>query len=220
MKITIPAKPEPVTLDADKTALIVVDMQNSFCKKGGMMDFFGKLDGTMTDRVIAVDKKVIETFRAKKRKIFYLRMTYRVEESPDSPFYWKEAGLVALRKNPALKGKFLTQETWDWNIIDELKPGTKDIIVNKSRFSGFVNTELDTILKINSIKYLVFIGLFTNICVESTARDAFSNEYFPIVVEDACGSMGSGFIQDATIWNIASAFGWVVTSDDLIKSFS
>jgi ureidoacrylate peracid hydrolase len=219
VQTTIPAQPEPVTLDTEKTALIVVDMQNSFCKKGGMFDHFGKLDEDMSKRVIAADQRMIEAFRAKKRKIIYLRMTYGKEEKPDSPFYWKEGGLVAMRKNPELKGKFLTKGTWDWEIIDELKPYPQDIVVNKSRFSGFVNTELDAKLKENDIKYLVFIGLFTNICVESTARDAAFHEYFPILIKDACGNTGPGFVQDATIWNIASVFGWVTTSDDFIKSF-
>jgi ureidoacrylate peracid hydrolase len=219
MKITVPAKPAAITLDSDRAALIVVDMQNSFCKKGGMMDFFGKLDAPMSERVIAADRSVIQTFRKKGIKIIYLRMTYAKDESPESPFYWKEDGLAAIRNNPELKGKFLTEGTRDWEIIDELKPKAADIIVNKSRFSGFTRTELDARLKELNIKYLFFIGLFTNICVESTARDAFFHEYFPILIEDACGNMGPAYIQDATVWNISSVFGWVTTSDDIIKSF-
>jgi ureidoacrylate peracid hydrolase len=219
LEITIPAKPTAITLDTDKTALIVVDMQNSFCKKGGMWDYFGKLDEPMSKRIIAADRSMVEAFRTKGIKIIYLRMTYGSEESPESPFYWKESGLVAIRKNPELKGKFLTQGTWGWEIIDELKPKAQDIIINKSRFSGFVKTELNDRLREFNIKNLFFIGLFTNICVESTARDAFFHEYFPILIEDACGNNGPGFIQDATIWNISSVFGWVTTSNDVIKSF-
>lgn len=218
MEITVSAKPSDIALDTNRSALIVVDMQNAFCKKGGMMDFFGNLNVPMSERIIAADKTVIETFRKKGIKIVYLRMTYKAEESPESPFYWKEMGLVAMRSNPKLKGKFLTEGTWDWEIIDELKPKAKDIIVNKSRYSGFTNTELDARLKELKIKHLFFVGLFTNICVESTARDAFFHEYFPILIEDACGNMGPKHIQDATIWNITSAFGWVTTSENIIKS--
>ncbi len=223
MKITIPAKPAAITLDSDRAALIVVDMQNSFCKKGGMMDFYGKLNAPMSERVIATDKRMIELFREKKRKIVYLRMTYNpdmVDGDPESPYYWKESGLTAMRKNPELRGKFLTPGTWDWQIADELKPGKDDIVIDKERYSGFVNTGLDARLKENNIKYLFFAGLFTNICVESTVRDAFFHEYFPILIEDACGNTGPAFIQDATIWNISSVFGWITTSDDLIKAFS
>lgn len=222
MEIKIPAKPESVKLDTDRTALIVVDMQNSFCKKGGMMDFFGKLNEAMMNRVIAIDKKVIESCRRLDTKVIYLRMTYPPDlldaGGPESPNYWKEGGLAAMRKNPELKGKFLTEGTWDWEIVDELIPQPEDIIINKSRYSGFVNTELDAVLKKHDIKYTLFSGVFTNICVESTIRDAFFHEYFPILVQDACGNLGPDYIQAATIWNVSSAFGWVITADDLIKS--
>jgi ureidoacrylate peracid hydrolase len=222
MEIIIKAKPEDIKLDIDKTALIVVDMQNSFCKKGGMMDFFGKLDEVMTKRVIAIDKKVIDACRQIRIKIIYLRMTYGRDlldaRGPESPNYWKQGGLVAMRKNPELKGKFLTSGTWDWEIIDELKPQPEDTIVNKSRYSGFVNTELDAVLKKFNIKYTAFIGLFTNVCVESTLRDAFFHEYFAVLVSDGCGNTGPDYIQDATIWNVTSVFGWVTRADDLIQA--
>ena len=222
MEVTIPAEPEPFNLDIDRTALIVVDMQNSFCKKGGMMDYWGKLNETMSERVIETDGKVIETCRKNGIRIVYLRMTYGLDVDadlgPDSPVYWKEKGLVAERRDPALKGRFLAAGSWDWDIIDELKPEPGDITVNKSRYSGFVRTELDDTLKKNNLKYLVFIGLFTNICVESTLRDAFFHDYFPLLVSDACGNIGPDYVQDATIWNVHNTFGWVITADDLINS--
>jgi len=222
MVVIVPAEPEPVKVDIDRTALIVVDMQNSFCKKGGMFDYLGILNEVKTKRVIEVDKQVIEAFRNKAIKIIYLRMTYGPDLAgaggPESPNYWKESGLVAMRENPELKGRFLTLDTWDWEIVDELKPAADDITINKSRYSGFVNTELDDILKKHNIKYLAFIGLFTNVCVESTLRDAFFHEYFPLLVSDACGNTGPDYVQDATVWNVTSVFGWVTTAGDLIKS--
>ncbi len=216
MEITLPAKPEEIKLDLNKSALIVVDMQNGFCKKDGMMDSFGRLNVPAVERVIAADKKVIEAFRKKGVKIVYLRMTYG-KETPASPFYWKEDGLKAIRENPALKGKFFTRGTWDWQIIDELQPAAKDIVINKSRFSGFTRTRLDARLRELGIKYLFFIGLYTNICIESTLRDAFFHEYFPVLIEDACGGMGPDFTQDATVFNVDAVFGWVIKSRDIIK---
>lgn len=224
MEVIVPAEPEPIKLDTNRTALIVVDMQNSFCKKGGMFDYLGKLNEVKTKRVIEVDKQVIEAFRNKGIKIIYLRMTYGPDLAgsggAESPNYWKESGLVAMRQHPEMKGKFLTLDTWDWEIVDELKPEPDDITVNKSRYSGFVNTALDDILKKQNIKYLAFIGLFTNVCVESTLRDAFFHEYFPLLVSDACGNTGADYVQDATVWNVTSVFGWVTTTGDLIKSLN
>lgn len=222
MEVIVPAEPEPVKVDIDRTALIVVDMQNSFCKKGGLFDYLGKLDEIKAKRIIEVDKQLIEVFRNKGIKIIYLRMTYGPDLAgaggQESPNYWKQGGLIAMRQHPELKGKFLTLNTWDWEIVDELKPEPEDTTVNKSRYSGFVNTELDDVLKELNIKCLMFIGLFTNVCVESTLRDAFFHEYFPVLVSDACGHTGPDYIQDATIWNVTSVFGWVTTADDLIKS--
>ena len=222
MELVVPADPEPITLDKNRTALIVVDMQNSFCKKGGMMDYWGKLNQTMSKSVIETDRKIIEACRSNGIGIVYLQMTYGLDSDsglgPESPFYWKEKGLAAERRNPELAGKFLVEGTWDWDVIDELKPNAGDMTVKKSRYSGFVRTELDDTLKKGNIKYLVFIGLFTNVCVESTLRDAFFHDYFPLLVSDACGNIGPDYIQDATVWNVQSIFGWVTTTDDLIKS--
>ncbi len=222
MEIIVPAEPEPINVDIERTALIVVDMQNAFCTKGGMFDALGRLDETKTRSTIEADKKVIEASRRKEVKIIFLRMSYQTDLAdgggPESPNYWKEGGLVAMRRNPDWSGKFLTIGSWDWQIIDELKPKQADIVVNKNRYSGFVNTELDSILRENNIKYLLFIGIATNVCVESTLRDAFFHEYFPILVGDGCGNTGPDFIQEATTWNVSHVFGWVTTSDDLVKA--
>lgn len=220
--IVIPAEPEALPIDVDRTAVMVVDMQNSFCKKGGMMDYAGKLVVPLASRVIAACQNIITTARNHKIRVCYLRMTYGLEVDvnlgPDSPFYWKEKGLEAMREDPDLKGSFLTAGGQDWQIVDELQPGPDDIIIDKSRYSGFVNTDLDARLQSDNIKYLMFTGLYTNICVESTLRDAFFREYFPVLVKDACGHMGPEYIQDATIWNVKSGFGWLSTTGDLINA--
>lgn len=222
MEVVVPAKPEPITLNIARTALIVVDMQNAFAKKGGMLDVLGAFNEVRANLAIANNKKIIEVFRRKGMPIIYLRMTYGPDLAeaggPESPNYWKQGGRVAMRQHPEWKGRFLTIGTWDWEIINELKPLAEEIIINKSRYSGFVNTELDTVLKTLNIKYIVFIGIATNVCVESTLRDAYFHEYFPVLVSDACNNTGPDFIQDATIWNVTSVFGWVTTSNDLTEA--
>ncbi|OGO37941.1 MAG: hypothetical protein A2147_04465 [Chloroflexi bacterium RBG_16_57_8] len=221
MEIVIPAKPEPVTLDTERTAVIVVDMQNAFCKKGGMMDLGGALDEVKANCVIDNNKRVIEACRRAGIKIVYLRMAYRADLSnfggPDSPNYWKQKGVASERGR---ERKFLTIGTWDWQIADELAPQPEDIVVDKNRFSGFSNTELDVILRTLKAKHLIFLGIATNVCVESTLREAFFHEYFPVLVSDACGNIGPEFIQEATVWNVARFFGWVTTSDELIRAMS
>ncbi len=222
MEVFVPAKPEPIKLDIARTAVIAVDMQNAFCKKGGMLDVLGMLDEAKVRRIIETCRGIISVSRSKGIKVVYLRMSYNPDLSnaggPESPNYWKELGLKAMREKPQRKGKFLITGTWDWEIIDELKPAPEDIIIDKTRYSGFVNTGLGEILKAQKIKYLIFIGLATNVCVESTLRDAFFHEYFPILVSDACGNLGPDSTQEATIWNVTEIFGWVAASRDLAKA--
>jgi ureidoacrylate peracid hydrolase len=222
MRVELPARPEPLRLDTERTALMVVDMQNSFCKKGGLFDHLGKLDEIKVKKIINIDKKIIEACRHKGIKIVYLRMGYRPDLSnaggTESPNYYKELGLVAMREHEELRGKFLVRGKPDWEIIEELKPQPGDIVVDKHRYSGFVNTDLDAILRTHNIKYLLFTGLATNVCVESTIREAFFHEYFPVLISDGCGNIGPEFTQEATVWNVTEVFGWVVTSQDLMKA--
>jgi ureidoacrylate peracid hydrolase len=222
MDLALEAEPEPITIDTEKAALIVVDMQNSLCKKGGMLDYWDKLDESMTGEVISACQRLIAYLRKINVPIIYLRMTYGLETDadlgPDSPFYWKEKGLVAERREPSLRGRFLNEGNWDWEIIDELRPEPGDTVINKSRYSGFVNTDLDATLQSMGIKYLLFAGLYTNCCVESTLRDAFHQEYFAILMKDACGTAHPDSVREATYYNVQNDFGWVTTVDNLIKS--
>ncbi len=222
MGVVVQAEPEPIEIDVRRTAIIVVDMQNAFCRKEGMLDVLGKLDEVKADRVIEADKKVIEAARSAGIKIVYLRMAFRPDLSdaggPESPHYWKSNVVRRMHENPEIMGKFITQGSWDAEIVDELKPEPEDIVVDKNRYSGFPNTELDAILRTHNIKYLVFLGIATNVCVESTLRDAFFSEYFPILVNDGCGNGGPDYTQDATIWVVSELFGWVTTSSDLVQA--
>jgi ureidoacrylate peracid hydrolase len=222
MEIVVPANPESVRLDTERAALIVVDMQNGFCKKGGMLDISGRLDENKAAPVIENAGKIIEASRNKGIKVVYLRMSYRPDMSntggPQSPHYWKEHGVITMREHPEYRGKFLTIGTWDWEIIEELKPMSGDIIINKNRYSGFFHTELDAILRQQNARHLLFTGFATNVCVESTLRDAFFHDYFPVLVSDACGNAGPAFLQEATEWNVAELFGWVTATDDLLKA--
>ena len=74
--VVIPAEPEPISIDIGRTAVVVVDMQNSFCKKGGMMDYVGKLDVRQAEQVTMACRAVVRTARRNEMTVVYLRMTY------------------------------------------------------------------------------------------------------------------------------------------------
>jgi ureidoacrylate peracid hydrolase len=221
--VNLPAKPEDITIDPARTAVIVVDMQNAFASKGGMLDLIGR-DISGAKSAVTASKRVIEAARAAEIKVVYLLMSYAPDLSNsggvNSPHWHKESGLILMRKNPELKGKILTRGTWDEAVVDELEPTSTDIIIRKSRYSGFVGTNLDAVLKTYNIKYLVFTGIATNVCVESTLRDAFFREYWPIIVSDAVNNAGPPATQQGTLWNVETVFGWVTNSEDFVKTVS
>ena len=99
-------------------------------------------------------------------------------------------------------------------IVDELQPKPGDILVPKSRYSGFFNTNMDSVLRARGIRNLVFVGIATNVCVESTLRDGFMLEYFGTVLEDATHQAGPEFVQRAALYNIETFFGWVSSVAD------
>jgi ureidoacrylate peracid hydrolase len=222
MKLNMPSLPGSLEIDSERSALIVVDMQNAFCKKEGLFASIGMLAQDKVTRVVRTDIQVLAAARAKGLKIVYLRMGYSPDMSdaggPDSPNYWKEGSLVARREHPELKGRVLMVGSWDWQIIDELEPDPGDILINKTRYSGFAHTSLNAALSQNQIKYLFFCGLYTNICVESTLRDAYFAEYFPVLIKDACGPAGPEYTEQATCWAVNTVFGWVITSDEFIQT--
>jgi len=221
--VTIIAKPEPIEVDLRRTAVIVVDMQNAFVSKGGMFDLLGN-DISEAERVIESTRKITEAARKAACKVIYLKMSYDPDYSnsggPESPHWHKELGLVTMRRNPELWGKFVTKGSWDEEICEELKPEAEDIVVRKQRYSGFAGTNLDLILKTLRIKYCVYTGVATNVCVESTLRDGYFLDYWPIIVSDAVNHTGPSFTQQATLWNIEALFGWVITTDDFLKAVS
>jgi ureidoacrylate peracid hydrolase len=221
--ITVNAKPEPIQIDLQRTAVIVVDMQNAFVSKGGMFDISGR-DISAAEGVIENNRKIIDTARKAGCKVVYLKMSYDPDYSnsggPESPNWHKELGLVMMRRNPEYWGKFVTKGTWDEEICEELKPEPGDIIVRKQRYSGFAGTNLDLVLKTNCIKYCIYTGVATNVCVESTLRDGYFLDYWPILALDAVNNVGSPITQEASLWNVEALFGWVTTTDDLVKAIS
>ena len=217
------ARPAPIELDPAQTAVIVVDMQNAFASKGGLFDLAG-LDISGAGTAILATHRVIEAARAAGIPLVFLQMTYSPGLSdaggPDSPNYQKELGLIMMRQRPELAGKLLVRGSWDWQIVEALKPKDGDIVVEKSRYDGFTRTGLAETLRRLGVRNLLFTGIATNICVESTARHAFFEEFWPILVEDAVNHAGPDFNREATVWAFEWVFGWVTQTEDIVAALS
>jgi ureidoacrylate peracid hydrolase len=212
------AKPNPLTVDFKKSAIVVVDMQNAFASKGGMLDIAG-VDITDASRVIRVIGSVVEAARHIAVAVVYLRMAYKPDLSdsggPNSPNFHKELAMSLMCSRPELKGKVLTEGTWDAEIVEDLAPQPADLVITKTRYSGFAGTPLDSQLRMRGIQYLFFAGIATNVCVESTLRDAYFHDYWPILLRDATMPAGPPAAHDATVFNVESFFGWTTTTQEL-----
>ncbi|MGH7488800.1 MAG: isochorismatase family protein [bacterium] len=216
-----PTRPGPVEADFRRSAVVVVDMQNAFATEGGMMDLSG-MDIAPAQQVIKVLRQVLDAARQAEILVVYLQMAYDAKLSnsggPESPNWHKELALLLMRKRPETKGKVLTEGQWDWEVVDELRPQPQDLVVSKSRYSGFCGTTLDSLLRTRGIKTLFFTGIATNVCVESTLRDAFFLDYWPILLRDATMQAGPPILQEATVQNVEMFLGWTLSSAEFLQT--
>ncbi len=210
--ITLPARPEAIVFPPEQTALIVVDMQNAYATTGGYLDLAG-FDVSATRPVIDQINVAVKAARDAGIQIIWFQNgwddQYVEAGGPGSPNWHKSNALKTMRQKPELQGTLLAKGGWDYELVDELTPQPGDIVLPKPRYSGFFNTALDSMLRSRGIRHLVFTGIATNVCVESTLRDGFFLEYFGIVLEDATYQAGPLFAQQAAIFNIETFFGWV-----------
>ena len=216
------AEPEYIQLAAEQTALVVIDMQNAYTSLGGYLDLAG-FDVSKTKPVVENIKKAVDAAHATGIQVIYFQngwdQNYVEAGGLGSPNYHKSNALKTMRKQPELQGQLLSKGGWDFALIDELQPLPQDIIIEKPRYSGFFNTALDSILRARGIRNLVFVGIATNVCVESTLRDGFFLEYFGIALKDACYQAGPQEAHDAALYNIKTFFGWVSDTKSFVDTF-
>ena len=214
-------KPEPIDVDLAKSAVVVVDMQNAFASKGGMLDI-ASVDISDAPRVVRSIRSVLDAARQAGILIVHLQMGYKPDLSnsggPDSPNWHKELAMHLMNCRPELKGKLLTEGTWDFAIVEELKPYPTDLVVIKTRYSGFAGTTLDSQLRTRGIRYLFLAGIATNVCVESTLRDAYFQDYWPILIRDGAMQAGPPSMQEATVFNVENFFGWTMSSGEFLAA--
>jgi ureidoacrylate peracid hydrolase len=118
--------------------------------------------------------------------------------------------------------RILVEGTWNTQIVEELTPHATDLVVAKHRYSGFFETDLDTLLRERCITSLVFTGCTTSVCVESTLRDAFYRDYRCLLLSDCCaeaiGSDAPRSNHEATLAVIEALFGWTGESTHFLTA--
>ncbi|QRG07307.1 isochorismatase family protein [Xanthobacter dioxanivorans] len=214
--IVIAARPEPVALSIATTALVVVDMQNAYLSKGGYLDRVG-FDVSTSPPVIAAAARVLKAARDAGLFVAHLQNGFSADQAeaggPTSPVWYKSNALKYMRANPEQRGTLITHGTWDHAIVDELTPLPGEAVVPKARYSGFAGTNLEQLLRARGITTLLLVGVNSNVCVESTLRDAYHREFFAVMVPEATLQAGPRAIHDGSVFNVESFLGWTATVD-------
>jgi ureidoacrylate peracid hydrolase len=187
-------------------ALIVVDMQNGFVAKGGSYDKLG-MHTSNYRAIIPKLKELIEFCRSKEIDVFY---TEAVKEASGIDVLTKIHNFLPKSRQERLKVPICIRGTWDGVTIDELKPKENDPVVIKRRDSAFQDTELRVWLQSQGVNLLVFAGIDTSICVETSLREGFNIGYDVMIISDATAS---GYQQhyETTLERVKDYYGLVMT---------
>jgi nicotinamidase-related amidase len=228
---TIDAQPKKLLLDLNRTAMIVVDMQNDFCTSGGYLDSLG-----VDTAPLAAICKAIEatTSLLRDAAVPIIWLTWGVREdranlSPGTLLSFNPSGmgygLGDLMTGPPTgrrrtESKVLTKSSWGAAIVEELKPQSTDIFVDKHRISGFIDTPLESILRNLNIRTLVFAGVNADECVLATLMDANFHGFDTILVEDGTATTSPQFCLDATLYNVRFCFGFTTTAEAIARGVS
>jgi biuret amidohydrolase len=185
--IEVPAAPFPYALDPAHTALVVIDMQRDFVEPGGFGETLGNDLAPVAEIVPAV-AKLIALFRAKQWPVLHTRESHKPDLSDCPPS-------KRLRGNPSLRigdegpmGRILVRGEKGAAIVDACAPRPGEFVVDKPGKGMFYATEVAEILRKEGITHLVFAGVTTEVCVQTSMREANDRGYECLLVEDATAS--------------------------------
>jgi isochorismate hydrolase len=189
-------------LRAKRACLLVVDMQNEFLKENGAVFFHYAAE------IVPNVKRLLKVCRKTSIPVVF---TGHVHENPAV-----DGGMTAEWWPEIKRGESLIKGTKGVEIYRSLKPLKTEKIIWKHRYSAFYNTDLEIILRGMGITDLIITGVLTNVCCESTARDAFFRDFRVFFLADATASSEPEF-HIASLKNLAYAFAYVTTTDEMVR---
>lgn len=190
-------------------------MQNGFVSKGGSYDLMG-INVSRYAEVVPTLKRLIDYCRRVKIPIFYSQAVR--EESGIDLLTRSHRILPKSREERIKKRPICIRGSWDAEIVDELRPSADDHVVIKRRDSVFQDTEFEVWLQSLGIDSIIFSGIDTSICVESSLRDAFNHGYDIVMISDATASNNLDH-YNSTLDNIRNYYGLVMNLGELTSYF-
>lgn len=195
-------------VDPKHAALVIIDLQNDFCHSEGIMARKGKNVSKCYETVCRVMELLPHARRVGVPTIF-VRMINSAWTQSEVSLEWRTRFYGDKDEIPLQEG------TWGAQFC-EVGPEPGDFVITKHRYSAFVGTELDLVLRCKGIRSLIMAGVITNGCVETTARDGFLRDYYIVFLDDCTGTWDK-LDHEGTLRNIRNLFGVVATSRDVVK---
>jgi nicotinamidase-related amidase len=218
--ITIPAEPFPYSFDPAHVALLLIDFQRDFVEPGGFGESLGN-DVSHLRSAIEPTRAVLAAFRDRGWPVIHTREGHRPDLTDLFP-------AKRDRGNPSLRigeegpmGRLLVRGSAGHEIVPELAPRPGEVVVDKPGKGSFYATDLETILRALGITHLVVTGVTTEVCVQSTVREANDRGFESLILSDCTGSYFPEFHESALAMFRAQGaiVGWVSTSADLLAAF-
>jgi len=217
----INAEPEPLPVDLSRTALIIIDMQRDFLEPGGFGETLGN-DVSLLNRAVEPCKRVLAAARAAGLLVIHTREGHRPDLT-DAPLAKIERGHPSMRIGaPGPMGRILVRGEPGHDIIPELYPVPGEPVIDKPGKGAFYATDLDALLRNFGIQYLFVCGVTTEVCVNTSVREANDRGYRCIVLEDCCASYFPEFhrVGIEMIKAQGAIFGWVTFSQQFLEILS
>ncbi|MBI2369379.1 MAG: cysteine hydrolase [Deltaproteobacteria bacterium] len=192
-------------VDPKHAALLVVDVQNDYCHERGAMAEAGQ-DMTLIQQMVPHLEEFLQEARRIPIPLVFIRTIHGL---------WTDSPSWAFRYGKP--SKVCRDGTWGTEFY-RVAPAPNERIVTKHRYSAFIDTDLDLILRSRGIRSLIMTGVATNVCVESTARDGFMRDYYVVFLDDCCAT-GTKEEHEATLHNIGRFFGTISNSQEVVKAW-
>lgn len=221
-RVRLSAAPQNLVIDLERTAIVVIDMQNDFCTQGGWVDHIG--GDYQSDRApIEPLRQLLPALREAKVPVIWVNWGNRPDLAnmpPNQIHLYKPKGHGTGLGDPLPQGRgnVLEKDAWAAAVVDELQPLPGDTLVDKYRISGFWDTPLDSILRNLGTRTILFAGVNTDQCVLHSLTDANFLGYGCVLVSDCCATSSPAFCTEATIWNVKKCFGFVADSQQVLQA--
>jgi nicotinamidase-related amidase len=221
MTILIDAEPGPITITRASLALVIIDMQRDFLEPGGFGAALGN-DVSLLAAAIAPCQAVLAAARAQRLLVIHTREGHRPDLTDCPPAKWERGPPGKRIGDPGPMGRILIRGEPGHDIVPALAPAEGEVVLDKPGKGAFCETDLDLILRNRGIRSLLVCGVTTEVCVNTTVREANDRGYRCVVVGDACGSYFPEFhaMGLAMIKAQGGIFGWVADSAAVVKALA